>query len=360
MIPVAIEAITKTFPRAGTVIDDVTLQVRAGELFTLLGPSGCGKSTLLRIVAGFEESSRGRVRFGERDVTQEPPNRRGIGFAFQNYALFPHLTVRDNVAFGLQVRNIGRRDVTERVQKALADVKLEDCGRERVDRLSGGQQQRVALARALVLNPPLLLLDEPLSNLDASLRQEARALIRRIHRHAGATIVYVTHDQAEAMAMSDRIGILRGGRLHQVGTPHDIYERPATRFVADFIGRNSVLDARISGTSGDRPLVRFSDGSELAVDAGRGARAMTFETGTRLGVCLRPESLRITGEGATFRGMVAAVEYAGAVNVCEVETTAGTLRVEVPRTCGAPARGEFVHIAVDPAAVHLVPMEARP
>jgi iron(III) transport system ATP-binding protein len=360
MIPVTIERITRTFPRAGTVIDEVSLQVRAGELFTLLGPSGCGKSTLLRIVAGFEEPTGGRVLFGDRDVTHDPPNRRGIGFAFQNYALFPHLTVRENVAFGLQVRKVGRREVTGRVQKALADVKLEDCGSERVERLSGGQQQRVALARALVLDPPLLLLDEPLSNLDASLRQEARALIRHLHRRSGATVLYVTHDQAEAMAMSDRIGILRGGRLHQIGAPPDIYERPATRFVADFIGRNSVLDATLCDTCGSRPLVRFRDGSELAVDAGRLGPAMTFETGARLAVCLRPDSLRITDERATFRGMVAAVEYAGAVNVCEVETAAGTLRVDVPRARIAPARGDFVHIAVDAAAVHLVPTEPRP
>jgi iron(III) transport system ATP-binding protein len=292
-------------------------------------------------------------------VTHDPPNRRGIGFAFQNYALFPHLSVADNVAFGLKVRKIGRSEVTERVREALNGVRLGDCGAERVDRLSGGQQQRVALARALVLRPPLLLLDEPLSNLDARLRQEARAILRGIHGTTGATIIYVTHDQAEAMAMSDRIGILRAGRLHQVASPRDIYERPATQFVADFVGRNNVLDAAVCGTSGCWPLVRFNDGTEIAVDPLRRANDVDLRPGVRLGVCLRPESLRITRDRGTFRGVVDAIEYAGPVSVCEVSTALGLLQVEVPRSMGCPATGDHVHIAVNESAAHLIHMEQQ-
>jgi iron(III) transport system ATP-binding protein len=341
-------------------VDSIDLVVRPGEFFTLLGPSGCGKSTLLRIIAGFEEPSGGRIFFDDRDVTDEPPNRRGIGFVFQNYALFPHLSVSENVAFGLKVRRVHRREVAARLRTALQDVSLADCGAERVDRLSGGQQQRVALARALVLRPGLLLLDEPLSNLDARLRQEARAVLQDVHRNCRTTIMYVTHDQAEALAMSDRIGILSAGTLHQVGSPEDIYERPATSFVADFVGRSLLLDAAVCGTDADRTVVRLQDGTRIAIDPERRAHDVDLRPGTRLGLCLRPESLILTSAGGTFRGVIAGVEYAGQVRLCHVATPVGTLHVEVARSTACPRTGEHVQLAVNASAVHLVRMEPLP
>ena len=203
-----LEALTKTFPRAGKVVDAIDLKIEDGEFFTLLGPSGCGKSTTLRMVAGFEEPTSGRILFDSVDVTYDPPNRRGIGFVFQNYALFPHLTVAQNVVFGLQARKVPGAEARERVAAALEEVQLQGFEEARVDQLSGGQQQRVALARALVIRPKLLLLDEPLSNLDAKLRRETRAALRLLHQSTRVTTVYVTHDQDEAMAMSDRIAVL--------------------------------------------------------------------------------------------------------------------------------------------------------
>ena len=354
MISVALNAVTKTFPRAGTVVDAIDLQIRQGEFFTLLGPSGCGKSTLLRIIAGFESPTAGQVLFDNRDVTYEALHRRDLGFVFQNYALFPHLTVADNVAFGLRVRKLGRREIESRVSAALAEVKLGGCEHERVHRLSGGQQQRVALARALVLRPRLLLLDEPLSNLDARLREDARALISGIHASLGCTIVYVTHDQAEAMSMSDRVAVLSRGRLQQVAAPEEIYERPATLYVADFVGRNNVIEAALGDTSGTRPLVRFGDGTEIALPSWRGIPS----DGGRFGVCVRPESLRLTDAAGTFAGIVAGVQYTGASRLCEVESAVGRLQIEVSRSAACPRRGELVHVAVDESTLHVISLES--
>jgi iron(III) transport system ATP-binding protein len=357
MTSITLEGITKAFPRAGTVVDSLSLVIERGEFFTLLGPSGCGKSTLLRLIGGFEAPTSGRILLGDRDVTHEPPNRRGIGFVFQNYALFPHLSVAENVAFGLQVRKIARTEVAERVRETLEQVRLADCSGERVERLSGGQQQRLALARALVVRPRVLLLDEPLSNLDATLRHEARALLRTIHRTNGATIIYVTHDQAEAMAVSDRVGILCGGRLLQAGAPRAIYQQPATKFVADFMGRNNVLDVSVSGTSGARPIVRFVDGTEMTVDPERRAQGVDIRAGARLGVCVRPESIRIARDGGTFQGVVTGVEYAGPTTLCEVRTALGTLHVDVPNSHRSPTTGDYVRLAIPESTLHLIGME---
>ena len=353
MTALTLEALTKTFPRAGKVVDSIDLKIEDGEFFTLLGPSGCGKSTTLRMVAGFEEPSGGRILFDEVDVTYDPPNRRGIGFVFQNYALFPHLTVAKNVGFGLQVRKIAREETRRRVTAALKEVQLEGLEQARVDQLSGGQQQRVALARALVIRPKLLLLDEPLSNLDAKLREETRAALRLLHQSTRVTTVYVTHDQDEAMAMSDRIAVLHRGKIHQVGIPEDIYERPATRFVADFIGRNNVLDAVISSVAERSLIVSFSDGTELAVDTNRRAAGIDLIPGARVGVCLRAESFQLAGEKGLFSGIVTDVEYAGPVRSCMVETRVGKLRVEVPNSA-RPSPGDKVLLSITPSAVHLV------
>jgi iron(III) transport system ATP-binding protein len=354
-----LEALTKTFPRADRdsllkVVDSIDLTIEDGEFFTLLGPSGCGKSTTLRMIAGFEEPSSGRILFGNVDVTHDPPNQRGIGFVFQNYALFPHLNVARNVAFGLEVRRLSREEIRERVGAALEQVQLKGLEQARVDQLSGGQQQRVALARALVIRPKLLLLDEPLSNLDAKLREETRAALRQLHQSSRVTTVYVTHDQDEAMAMSNRIAVLDKGKIHQVGNPEDIYERPATKFVADFIGRNNVLDAMVQASTGNSIVVQFTDGTELTVDACQRARTVDLSVGSRVGVCIRAESLHLAGGDGLFSGVVTDVEYAGPVRSCIVQTGVGRLQVEVPSSAARLAPGESVALSVLPPAVHLV------
>jgi len=358
-----LEGLTKIFPRSGResqggetslkVVDSIDLKITDGEFFTLLGPSGCGKSTTLRMIAGFEEPTSGRILFDEVDITQEPPNRRNIGFVFQNYALFPHLTVAKNVAFGLQVRKVAAAEARQRVAAALREVQLSGLDGERVDHLSGGQQQRVALARALVIRPKLLLLDEPLSNLDAKLREETRSALRLLHQSTRVTTIYVTHDQNEAMAMSDRIAVLNRGKIHQVAPPEDIYERPGTRFVADFIGRNNVLDATIASISEHAVVLRFADRSELAVYEHRRAAGVEIHPGARVGVCLRAESLHLADDGF-FSGTVEDVEYAGPVRSCTVETAVGKLQLEIPSSTPRPTPGQSVRLSILPSAVHLV------
>jgi iron(III) transport system ATP-binding protein len=349
-----LEALTKTFQRAGTVVDSIDLRIEAGEFFTLLGPSGCGKSTTLRMIAGLEEPTGGRILFDDRNITRDPPNARGIGLVFQNYALFPHLSVAKNVAFGLEVRKLQKGEVNERVAAALQQVQLSGLGEARVDQLSGGQQQRVALARALVIRPRVLLLDEPLSNLDAKLREGTRATLRSLHSAIGLTTVYVTHDQTEAMGMSDRIALLNAGRIQQVGKPEELYERPANRFVADFIGRNNVLEATVGSVSGRSAMIRFANGRELTVDAARRANGVELAPNARIGVCLRAESLRVTSGNGTFQGVLTDVEYVGAVHSCVVKSDVGNLKVEIPSSNGRPAKGESVRLEVVEGAVHMV------
>jgi iron(III) transport system ATP-binding protein len=268
------------------------------------------------------------------------------------------LSVAENVAFGLQVRKVGRGDVAVRVQQALEDVRLEHCSAERVDRLSGGQQQRVALARALVVRPGLLLLDEPLSSLDAALRIEARRLLRTIHRTSGASIIYVTHDQAEAMAMSDRIAVFRDGKVQQLGAPHEIYDRPATKFVANFVGRNNVLEVALDGVSaGGRPMIRFRNGTRLTIDPSADTGHVDLSQKTRLAVCVRPESFGIATDVGMFAGVVAGVEYTGPTHICEVNTPLGALHIDVPASSGRPSIGEHLCLSLNPSGIHLIQME---
>ncbi len=354
MTALTLEALTKTFQRAGTVVDSIHLRIEQGEFFTLLGPSGCGKSTILRMIAGFEQPTGGRVLFDDRDVTYDPPNRRGVGMVFQNYALFPHMSVSANVAFGLEVRKLPKPEIGERVAKALAQVQLSAVGVARVDQISGGQQQRVALARALVIEPKLLLLDEPLSNLDAKLREETRGMLRNLHASTGVTMIYVTHDQAEAMGMSDRIALLNAGRIQQVAKPEYIYERPANRFAAEFIGRNNVLDGIVGAISDTEATICLSDGSELVVDPRRRAEGVELQAGRPVAVCMRAETLRLVNGNGMFRGVVTDVEYNGPARSCLIQTGAGDLRVEVPSSAAQAVKGEPVCVAVDAGAVHLV------
>jgi iron(III) transport system ATP-binding protein len=330
MIDVKLRSVSKRFARGGeaAAVDDVSLTIAAGEFFTLLGPSGCGKTTTLRMVAGFAFPTAGAIHFGDQDVTRLAPNKRDAGMVFQNYALFPHLTVAQNVAYGLRVRRIGRAESAERVEQALAQVHLAGYGTRRIDQLSGGQQQRVALARALVIRPRILLLDEPLSNLDAKLREETRAEIRRIQRAAGTTSLYVTHDQAEAMAMSDRIAVMYGGRVQQVGTPHEVYHRPANAFVARFIGRSNVLELPVAEATGTQLQLRLPSGGRITIGAPEGHGLKSDDTAL---VSARPEQVQLsspTADGA-LPGRVTGIEFTGMATNVTVDVAGDELMVSV-------------------------------
>ena len=245
MTSVTLKNITKNFGQI-IAVDNVSLEIKSGELFFLLGASGCGKTTILRIIAGFYRPDHGSVRFGDRDITSLPPQKRNTGMVFQNYALWPHLKVFQNVEYGLNIRKVGREEKAARVNKALETVQMHAYRDRLPNQLSGGQQQRIALARALVIEPDVLLFDEPLSNLDAKLRLEMRREIKRIHRTTGITTIYVTHDQKEALSMADRLAVMSDGKIEQIGSPKEAYHRPANRFVAEFIGEANI----IPGTAG--------------------------------------------------------------------------------------------------------------
>jgi iron(III) transport system ATP-binding protein len=289
MPTITVENLTKKFGGV-TALDRVDLHVRRGELFFLLGPSGCGKTTLLRHIAGFYMPEEGRILFDDEDVTNVPPHKRNTGMMFQSYALWPHLTVAKNVAFGLEERRVPREEIKSRVARALADVRMEACADRKIAQLSGGQQQRIALARALVIRPRCLLLDEPLSNLDAKLRLEMRSEIRRICKEFGLTAIYVTHDQKEALSISDRMAILENGRIAQVGTPEEVYHRPHTRVVADFIGETNFLQGTVRGAEDGQLHVETEHGHFRGVS---GNRDWTPAPGTRVLLSMRPEAWSI-------------------------------------------------------------------
>src|SRR3989440_1664172 len=291
-----LEPVSKRFVREGqaavAAVDDVSIGVEPGELVTLLGPSGCGKTTTLRMVAGFERPDAGRIYIGGDDVTDLMVYRRSIGFVFQNYALFPHLTVFENVAYGLRVRRLPEATIRARVGHVLELVGLPGYERRFPNQLSGGEQQRVAVARAVVVEPALLLFDEPLSNLDAKLRVQMRGELSRLQRQLAITTVYVTHDQEEAMAISDRIAVMRQGAVAQVGTAEELYRAPCSTFVAQFIGRVNLVESRVLGATGGRVAVDLW-GASLSV-----ATDDVYAPGQRLFLVLRPESLTLVPESA--------------------------------------------------------------
>ncbi len=292
-------SVSKRFVRAEqgvAAVDDVSLTVEPGELLTLLGPSGCGKTTTLRMVAGFEQPDSGRVLIDEQDVTALMVYRRSIGFVFQNYALFPHLTVFENVAYGLRVKRLAAAAIREKVERVLALVGLPGYERRFPNQLSGGEQQRVAVARAVVVEPRLLLFDEPLSNLDAKLRVQMREELSQLQRQLAITTIYVTHDQEEAMAISDRIAVMQAGRVAQVGTAHDLYRAPRSVFVAQFIGRVNLLPARVL-RAGPGGIDVALWGREISLPAADGVAA-----GRAISLVLRPESVGLRAEGAAAGG----------------------------------------------------------
>jgi len=284
---IKLDNVTKTFDGRVLAVDGVTLDIAAGEFFSLLGPSGCGKTTSLRMIAGFELPDSGRVHVAGRDITDLPVHKRDMGMVFQSYALFPHRTVAENVAFGLRMREVPKPDIERRVKAALAQVALTGLEERKPGQLSGGQQQRVALARALVVEPPVLLCDEPLGALDRKLRQQMQFELKELQKRLGVTLVFVTHDQEEALAMSDRIAVMNHGKVEQVGAPTEIYERPRTRFVADFIGEINILE-----------------------ETGR-ARA------------LRPEKIRLVSEAARVSGTVVTANFLGGSTLLRISTTDG-------------------------------------
>ncbi|MFW5679508.1 MAG: ABC transporter ATP-binding protein [Pseudomonadota bacterium] len=305
-----LDRVTKTFAGNVVAVDDLLLDIRPGEFFSLLGPSGCGKTTTLRMIAGFERPDRGRIRIGERDVTDVPVHQRDMGMVFQSYALLPHRTVAENVAFGLRMRGVGAAEIDERVRQALRQVKLDGYEDRRPSQLSGGQQQRVALARSLVIRPPVLLCDEPLGALDRKLRQAMQVELKELQHALGPTLVFVTHDQEEALAMSDRIAVMNDGRIEQVGTPAEIYDRPRTRFVAEFIGEIDLFEGRIDGG-------RFvlEDGRPLPAPDGPGGPAT---------LAIRPEKVKVvTTEEGLLSGRVVEASFLGGIVRYHVATDDG-------------------------------------
>ncbi|NQT82427.1 ABC transporter ATP-binding protein [bacterium] len=323
---VVLENVSKKF---GSVlaVEEVSFEVEEGELFFLLGPSGCGKTTLLRLIAGFISPDRGKILFGEKLMNEVPPNRRNTGMVFQNYALWPHMTVRKNVEYGLRVRKIPSRERLKAVDEVLSLVRMSGFGDRYPNELSGGQQQRVALARVLVVRPDVLLLDEPLSNLDAKLRIEMRDEIRRIHKESGITFVYVTHDQKEALSMADRIALMNEGRIEQIGTPRDIYSAPKSKFTAMFLGRMNPIPGRV---------VRVTPGGEIVVGTAVGEirtdkPVEEVSVGEDVECLIRPEAMRIlseewalAGERNVLKGTVVDHAYLGEIDEFQVQLVDGS------------------------------------
>ena len=294
---IKLEDIVKRF---GTLeaVSHVSLDIRDGELFTLLGPSGCGKTTILRLVGGFHKPDQGNIYFGDREVSSLPPYERNIGMVFQNYALWPHMTIANNVAYGLKLKKFSKTEIGEKISRALKLVNLTGLEDRYPGQLSGGQQQRVALARALVLNPDVLLLDEPLSNLDAKIRIQVRAEIRKLQKDLGITTIYVTHDQEEALTLSDRIAVINLGKLQQLGSPRDLYERPENPFVADFIGINNLIPGEIQEMNAGEKWMRAKTKVGVLVCAYRDG----FKPGDRCTICVRPETASVGRSEEALKG----------------------------------------------------------
>ena len=353
---IELTGVVKEFHSGGEVITAVRgldLAIRQGEFFSMLGPSGCGKTTTMRIIAGFEEPTLGSVSLQGRDVTWDPPNKRDVNMVFQSYALFPHMSVFENVAFGLRRKRVHKDEISQRVGEMLEIVDLTGREQRRPRELSGGQQQRVALARALVNGPKALLLDEPLGALDLKLRQAMQVELKRIQREVGITFVYVTHDQGEALTMSDRIAVMNDGLIEHLGTPREIYERPANRFVAGFIGTSNLLTGEVSRITDGNAVIVVSPDEQVIVPAGE----RTVASSSQIEITVRPEKIGISAGrpdsvGSVLRGTVTEVVYLGTSTTFTVRTTTGADMLVFQQNSAAnisdPVRGDSVWLSWDP------------
>jgi spermidine/putrescine transport system ATP-binding protein len=354
MSSVRLEGVTKEFKET-VAVDQISLTIEEGEFFSLLGPSGCGKTTTLRMIGGFEQPTEGAIYLGDADVAGLPAYKRNVNTVFQSYALFPHLDVFENVAYGLRRRKVADGDIRGRVEGMLELVDLGGYGSRRITQLSGGQQQRVALARALVNRPSVLLLDEPLGALDLKLRKQMQLELKRIQADVGITFIYVTHDQEEAMTMSNRIGVMNAGKLEQVGAPQDVYELPATEFVAGFLGASNLLEGEIEGVDGRDAKVRLASGGTVTLPA---ERLPTQRGAIRIGV--RPEKLQINATGAppssnhnSIDATVSISTYTGVSTYYECEAADGSMVVVYVQNLGnaveAVPAGSSVRLSWDPS-----------
>jgi spermidine/putrescine ABC transporter ATP-binding subunit len=358
---VRLEGVTKRYDQV-VAVDNVSLEVQKGEFVCLLGPSGCGKTTTLRMIAGYIPLDGGRISIDGVDMANRPPNKRDLGMVYQNYALFPHMTVFENVAFGLEMRKVDKRELRERVRSALEIVELAGFEERKPGQLSGGQQQRVALARATVIGPTVLLLDEPLSNLDAKLRKNMQLELRALQRRLGMTTIHVTHDQEEALTLSDRLVIMNQGQVMQVGSPREIYESPTSTFVADFIGRSNFFRGRVERVDGDGRAEFVAEGGErLVIRCER-----PVEPGTMADVFIRPEKIRLApigravGEGNVVPGEVVLVVYSGNLVTAEVDLASGK-RLLAERPSGSEDgqynSGQRVDVVLPPEGLRLLPAQ---
>ena len=332
-------------------VRNFSLAIPKGSFITLLGPSGCGKTTILRSIAGLVDISRGQILIGGRRVDDVPIHARNIGLVFQSYALFPHKTVFDNVAFGLKYRNVPKAEIVRRVGKALEMVRLPGSEKKLPSQLSGGQQQRIALARAIVFEPEVLLLDEPLSALDANMREEMRVEIKKIQKETGITAIFVTHDQEEALSMSDRIVVMNAGAIEQIGSPEEVYEGPQTAFVADFLGKANLLPGVVSAVEGNTAAILLSAGQSVRVGAPR-----PLTSGERISVVLRPQKLSLAGTAAnTLKGKVISTSYLGGNVVYEIDIGEKAIIRANTLIAGRLMRpGEDIAIGFDPAGCILL------
>ncbi len=342
-------------------VDDVNLEVKTGELVTILGPSGCGKTTTLRMIAGFEYPTSGSILIGDKDVAKIPPNKRGLSMVFQSYALFPHLSIYENVAYGLRVQKLPANEIRERTERALDLMQLTTMAKRYPSQVSGGQQQRIALARAIVIEPSVLLFDEPLSNLDAKLREYMRDELRKLQKRLGITSLYVTHDQSEAMAISDRVVIMKEGRIRQVGTPREIYAFPQSRFVADFMGKANFLEVEVLGIDGESARIDIGGKAFMVPRAGK----VRPNSGSAL-LVVRPEALRLISlsnaeNEIPLRGCIDRFTYFGNIARYEVSTENGPLLIESynPEASSIFEEGDNVGIMIDFESVRLLPPENK-
>ena len=343
---VVIDHVTKIYDNQVRAVDDVSLDIRTGEFFTLLGPSGCGKTTLLRMIAGFNTIEEGEIRFNDQPINNVPAHLRNVGMVFQNYAIFPHMSVKDNIAYGLKARKVRGEELARRTREAMELMAIAEYGERQPSQLSGGQQQRVALARAVVIHPAVLLMDEPLSNLDAKLRVQMRSSIKKLQMNLGITTIYVTHDQEEALAISDRIAIMNNGKLEQVGSPEEVYTKPANRFVAGFIGTSSFL----SGTA--------KDGVVELLGKKRIPLSIRPDFDGAVAVALRPEHALLKEESSgELSGTVSMATFLGRYVNYEIQLDNGPL-IEVSDVQSAHLGwGIGQRVSVVPDAAHLIAFE---